>query len=164
MSLHDALHRGVRNYPGGVDAVAHRLGKAPSTFARELRDAEGFKLGAADALSASVMCADLGREGAMDYANAVADAHGAMLVLLPRGEVSDSVTAKDVATFMRECADVVSATADADSDGHLSDREIAEVGEHVSHVVAAMQQLMRNLQARATAQKERHRAAVEGAR
>lgn len=164
MNLLDAVRRTVRHYPGGLEAVALRLHKQPGTLERELRGAPGYKLGAMDAAEVAVMSAEVGAEHALEYPNAVAQAVGAMLVVLPRAGEGCTATAKDVAMLMRECAEVVAAVADADADGRVTDRELRDLDRQWADVVAAGQVMMRNLQARHDAEVQRHRAAVEAAR
>ena len=41
MELHDAVRRMARHYPGGLKALAARLGKSDSTLDKEIRGAQG---------------------------------------------------------------------------------------------------------------------------
>lgn len=164
MNLLDAARRTVRNYPGGLDAMALRLQKQPGTLERELRGAPGYKLGAVDAAEIGVLALEQGGEHAAAYFNAVASAAGGLLVLLPRGGEDMAPSAKDVAALMRECAEVVAAAADAEADGRVTDRELRELQRQWADVVAAGQTLLRNMRARQEAELQRHHAAVEAAR
>lgn len=149
MNLLDSLRRAVRRYPGGVDAVALRLGKSPSTLEKELRGAPQYKMGAEDAAEIAAMCMEVGSEHAADYPTRVAEAVGGTLMLLPTGAgFADGVTAQGVAALMRECADVVSAAAAADADGQVSRNELANIERQWAELVAAGQQLMQHMQAR----------------
>lgn len=147
MTFNDAVRRAARHYPGGVEAVALRLSKSASTLEKELRGAPGFKLGAEDAIEIVRLCQDVGTLHALDYPNAVADAVGGVLFLLPDGE-GDSATTLEVAALMRECADVVSASTQADADGVVSERELREVKAQWSQMVSAGQKLMAHMEAR----------------
>ena len=164
MSLLDAARRAVRHYPGGLEAMAVRLQKQPGTLERELRGAPGYKLGALDALEITVLAQEQGGEHALAYANSVADALGAMLVLLPRDGNVRSASARDVALLMRECAEVVMAVANVEADGRITRRELEDLERQWADVVGAGQVLLRNMRARHDADVLSHRAAVEGAR
>lgn len=164
MNLLDAARRTARHYPGGLEAVALRLHKQLGTLERELRGAPGYKLGAVDAAEIAAMAVEVGAEHALEFPNAVAQAVGAMLVVLPRMDGGHTATTRDVATLMRECAEVVAAVADADADGRVTERELRELDQQWADVVAAGQVMMRNLQARHAAEVQQHRAAVEAAR
>ena len=164
MNLLDAARRTVRHYPGGLEAMALRLQKQPGTLERELRGAPGYKLGAVDAAELALQAAEQGGEHALAYPNALAQAMGALLVLLPAGAPVWGTTARDVALLMRECARVVESVADADADGRISARELAEVQRHWGTMVAAGQAMLRHLQERHDEHLARLRAAVEAAR
>lgn len=163
MSLLDAARRTVRHYPGGLDAMAVRLQKQPGTLERELRGTPGYKLGAVDALEIAVLAQEQGGEHALAYPNTVADALGALLVLLPRDGNVRAASAQDVARLMQECAEVVMAVAQVEADGRITPRELADLQRQWADVVAAGQVLLRNMHARHDADVLRHRAAVEAA-
>ncbi|KQM79834.1 hypothetical protein ASE76_01110 [Xylophilus sp. Leaf220] len=62
----------VRDYPGGVEAVALRLGKPWQTLDKELRAAPGYKLGIREACAIGQLCAEAGTPSAAAYATSVA--------------------------------------------------------------------------------------------
>lgn len=155
MNILDAARRSVRHYPGGVDAVASRLGKSPSTLEKELRAAPGYKLGAIDAAEIAAMCREVGAEHYEAYPTAVADTVGAELHFLPRLGDEQSLTHLRAAEVMRECADVVSCAAMADADQVVTDNELREFEQQLGELVRAGQQLRRHMHARNAAAKAR---------
>ena len=164
MNVLDSVRCAVRHYPGGVDAVAQRLGKSPSTLEKELRAAPQYKLGAVDAAEIAAMCVEVGSDHAVDYPSRVAEAVGGMLVLLPQGQLSgDAVTGQALAQLMREFADLVSAAAAADADGQISTNEIQDVRTKWAALVADGQSLMRHLAAKHERTMERWNAQPGGA-
>lgn len=149
MDYLDSVRRAVRHYPGGVDAVAARLGKSPSTLEKELRAAPQYKLGAVDAAEIAAMCVEQGSDYGLEYPTRIAEAVGATLLVLPRGtDVPDGVTAQTVACLVREFADVVSSATLADADGEISRNELLAVERQWAELVAAGQALMRHLDAK----------------
>lgn len=152
----DAIARASRHYPGGIPAIAARLGKSTSTLEKELRCSPGFKLGAEDALAICVMCADLRTSHALDYANTVADAVGAQLMLLPHSLDADVDTVKDVSDVMRECADVVQAVVGADADRVVTLNELREAETQASELITAVQTTVAHLRAKHEAAKPAH--------
>lgn len=149
MDILDSVRRAVRHYPGGVDAVAARLGKSPSTLEKELRAAPQYKLGAVDAAEIAAMCVEQGSDYGLEYPTRIAEAVGATLLVLPRGtDVPDGVTAQTVASLVREFADVVSSATLADADGEISRNELLAVERQWAELVAAGQGLMRHLGAK----------------
>lgn len=165
MNLLDSLRRAVRHYPGGLDAVAVRLGKSPSTLDKELRGAQQYKMGADDAAEIAAMCIELGSPHAADYPTRVAEAVGGTLLLLPMGPhpLRDELTTEGLAKLMREFSDVVSAAAQADADGEISRNEMANVHQQWAELVASGQQFMRHLEAKHEATMAKWRAREGGA-
>lgn len=147
MDYVDSVRRAVRQYPGGVDAVAARLGKSSATLDKELRRSPGFKLGADDAAEISVMAYDLGLPVGRDYPNALAAAHGCALLPLPLASAGE-VTAEMVASVMRECADLVTEVSQTLADGQVSANEMRRVEARWAELMAAGQVLMGDMAAR----------------
>jgi hypothetical protein len=150
MNVLDSIRRAVRHYPGGVDAVAARLGKSPSTLEKELRAAPQYKLGAMDAAEIAAMCAEVHSAHFADYSTRVAEAIGGTVLLLPHGplEPAEPVTAEALAVLVREFADVVTAAATADADGEISVNEMREICAQWAELVATGQHFMQRLEAK----------------
>lgn len=146
MDILDSVRRSARRYPGGVPAVAGRLGKSTRTFEKELCGAFGFKLGAVDAAEVAAMCAEVGSEGALDYPTRLAEAVGGTLLMLPAGQGNcEAVTAQSLARMMREFSDVLTAVTEAEADGQVSRNELQAVERLWATLVADGQRLMRHL-------------------
>lgn len=152
----DAVARAARHYPGGIPAIAARLGKTTSTLEKELRCSPGFKLGAEDALAISAMCADLASPHAWDFANVVAEAVHAELSLAAQLADAAADTVKDVSDVMRECADVVQAVVGADADRHITANELREAEAQASELISAVQLTLAHLRAKHEAAKPAH--------
>lgn len=155
MNILDSVRRSARHYPGGLEAVAGRLGKSTSTLEKELRAAPGYKLGAIDAAEIAAMCREVGAEYFEAYPTAVADMVGGELHFLPRPGDECSVTHARAAELMRECADVVSSAVMADADQVVTDVELREFENQLSELVRAGQQLRRHMKARNAAARAR---------
>ena len=165
MNLLDSLRRAVRHYPGGLDAVAVRLGKSPSTLDKELRGAQQYKMGADDAVEIAAMCAQLGTEHALEYPTRVAEAVGCTLLQLPTGPMTPccALTAASMAELVREFSDVISSAALADADGEISRNELTGVQRHWAELVASGQTFMRHLETKHEATMAKYRAREGGA-
>jgi hypothetical protein len=128
MNLLDTVRRQVRNYPGGIDVVALRLGKSVSTLEKELRGAPGFKLGAEDAAEISAMCMEVRSEHAGAYATALAARMNCMLVPMPlEAEVRDSECYRAACEVSRQAASHLSEVLAALADGRITDNELLVV-------------------------------------
>ena len=142
MNILDSVRRMCRTYPGGVDAVAPRLDKSPSTLEKELRGAPGFKLGAVDAAEISAMCMELGTEDARAYATALAAQMGCLLVPLPPMLTVQGVECmKALAETSRESAELIAETCASLSDGVVSDNELQRIDRAIAELVGAAQAL-----------------------
>lgn len=144
-SLIDGVRRAARSYPGGIDAVALRLGKSPSTLEKELRSAPGYKLGFEDAQEIMTLCRDVGSDHALDGLNAQADVLGAVVTLLPAGVDPSSCTGARVAKLMREFSDVVASLGESLADGVITPNELRKIEAQWSEMVAAGQVVLRDL-------------------
>ncbi len=165
MDVLDSVRRAVRHYPGGVEAVAARLGKSPSTLEKELRAAPQYKLGAVDAAEIAAMCVQLGTAHGVDYPTRLAEAVGGTLLLLPAdtGGGGDEMTAQAIAGLMREFADMVSVSVQADADDQITANEMANIRREWSELVASGQRFMQHLEAKHEATMAKWRAREGGA-
>lgn len=165
MNLLDSLRLAARNYPGGLEAVALRLGKSEHTLDKELRRAPQFKMGADDAAEIAAMCMEVGSPHAADYPTRVAEAVGGTLFLLPTGPhaLRDELTTEGLAKLMREFSDVVSSAAKADADGEISSNEMADVQKQWAELIASGQTFMRHLEAKHEATMAKYRTREGGA-
>lgn len=148
MDVLDSVRRAVRHYPGGLDAVAARLGKSPSTLEKELRGAPQYKLGAVDAAEIAAMCSQVGAAHALDYPTRVAEHVGATLLPMPHGLPPDAVTAAAVAELLRELADVVTAVTTAEADNEISANELKSIQAKWAELVGSGQHLMASMEAK----------------
>lgn len=147
----DGVRRAARCYPGGIEAVALRLGKSHSTLEKELRGAPGYKLGFEDAHEIMVICRDIGSDHALDGFNAQADGLGAVVTMLPEGVCPSSCTGGMVANLMREFSDVIASVGESMSDGVITPNELRKIEAQWGEVVAAGQDLLRGLSAKVKA-------------
>lgn len=149
MDILDSVRRQVRHYPGGLEAVAARLGKSPGTLEKELRAAPQYKLGAVDAAEIAAMCVDAGTQHCLEYPTRVAEAVGCTLLALPpHGHGLDEVTAAAVAELMRDLAEVVTTVTTADQDNEISTRELRDIQAKWAELVGAGQVLLQMMQAK----------------
>jgi len=156
MNLLDASRRQVRNYPGGAESCAPRLGKSESTLEKELRGAPGFKWGAIDALELSVMCLDLETPDALAYAEVVAAALNCRLIPLPTmpdvpltdALLTVATTSESVHALIHEaCKDL--------KDHVVTDNELKQFDRVMGDVFAHLRQMRRAFVALNKAGKQR---------
>lgn len=156
----DATRLTMRSYPGGIAAIALRMGRSASTLEKETRCQPGHKMGLADAQEVMQLAREARSEHALAPLNALADALGCMVVELPPRDDVDSPTAVDVATLMRECAELVTEVVEADADRIITRNELARLERSWGEVVAAGQAMLAHLRARHEASKPAHERGV----
>lgn len=147
MELNDAVRRMVRNYPGGMKALADRLGKSDSTLDKEIRGASGFKLGLQDVHDIAVMCTDVGTPNALELLSLMAHAQGQTLLPLPVAD-DKPLTLERLGKLMHECGDLVATVTAAKADGKVCDNELRACFGKWAQVVGAGQALMQGLKAK----------------
>ena len=139
MNTLDILRLMVRSYPGGITSLAPRLNKAVSTLEKELRGAEGFKLGALDAEEISAMCIEAHCPHCYDYVNAIASRCGGF-VELPASEPSQKPLQAIFADLMKEASDVLTCGVTGKSEGSFSDNEMKRFTLEFAELLAKAQE------------------------
>jgi hypothetical protein len=143
MNVLDSLRLMVREYPGGIAAVALRLGKSPSTLEKELRADAGYKFGVLDACAVTEMCHEMRVPSASAYVTAAAASCCATVAIEPPPAApSDRELVAQTGKLLREVGDVVSAVIQAGGDGRVSLNELRAVEKEGREALLALQCLV----------------------
>lgn len=132
MSATDAAYRLAHRYPGGVAALAARLGMSANTLQHKLNphcSTHHLYLSDAEALTALT--------GDPEIAQALAFACGHVCIPAPSVIGADGALAERIASVGREFGDVMRATLDAIADGRVTQRELAEYDAQFHEFLAA---------------------------
>lgn len=146
MNITDHLHALARAYPGGVEAMAHRLGKSPHTLRHEFARQGAAKLSVddADAILAFAIAARMPQ--ALQSLHAQAAAHGAMLIELPQvHDGANASTMQDLAVCAVEFAEFVAKTAKAADDGVITANELNSVDKELGDLITCAQSVRKHL-------------------
>jgi hypothetical protein len=138
MNATDSLKLMVRNYPGGIDAMALRLGKSRNTLEKELRGDPSHKLGVEDACEISRLCHDAQSPHAKSYVNTVAAGCGGFVEL----EVRDGMRHDVPGTLSAMIADASRALGvgiEAMRDGVLTDNEFKDMERALNDLTTDLQ-------------------------
>lgn len=138
----DAAYHLGQAYPGGVEALAARLGKNAITLRHELNGTGFAKLGLQTAVDLSVLSKD------HRIVNAFAAECGGMFVLLAESLGGDSAAMHRVAVLAKEFGEVVATVTEAAADGEVSANELARVEREWAELVAAGQALVAHMRAK----------------
>lgn len=143
MSPLDAARHTAEDYPGGVQAMALRLGKSYETFRKELAPPEGStaKLGLLDALRMMT------RSGDFRIADALEAELGRFALPLPAAAdaVPDEALAAHLVHIAKEFGEVLQETAVRAADGDISDNDVAAVEEQWGQLMAAGSAMLKHL-------------------
>lgn len=156
MNVMDAARLVVRDYPGGAEAVAARLGKAVTSLRHELdRNYRTAKFGLEDAVTVTQLTRDTAGGPDLRIATAFAAEVGAMLIPLPEFAGGDGDMTAMTQTI-REFGEYVSRVGEALADGRITDNELASTERELGEMVQAAQRLQAMLKARNQAGKPEH--------
>lgn len=138
MNLLDSARRLAKAYPGGIDALAQRMGKNPATLRHELAGATGYKLGAEDLEEMTLLAMGAHQSNAL-VALATFNANcGQMTIPLPQALAgSDDDCMRHVAGVAKEFSDLVQAVSLRAADGEISDNDLAAIDRELSELVAS---------------------------
>lgn len=155
MNRRDAgLHLAMR-YPGGIEAVAPRMGKRPDTLRKELTGVHGYKWGIDDEELLIAICLAAGVKDALAPITAAAVNAGAMVIPLPSMEAAGS-SFQAVASTAREFGEFMGTMADAAADGRITGNEVKRIDREASELVAAVQRCVSDMHALHEAGKPTH--------
>jgi len=148
MNILDAARRMARKYPGGVEALALRLDKAPSTLEKEVRGAPGFKLGADDAHEMSKMCHEVGMVDPLAFLTTWAAGMDCLVIPMPPTVGVDGAECmKAVAAAASEASEMIAEACAALADGKVTDNEMRAIDGAIGEMVSSAQALRRTMAA-----------------
>lgn len=137
--IRDAVYRTAHAYPGGAQAMALRLGKAPAALRQELLGVPTHKLG----LETAVQIAELAGDYQALHVWAAATGHVAIAV-------PDAGRGGDILGMLldkqRASGDLAATVREALADGVITARELGEITQKVAASIASLNALLRELQ------------------
>jgi hypothetical protein len=142
MNLLDAARRLAKAYPGGIEALAQRMGKSPATLRHELAGAQGYKLGAEDLEEMTLLAIGAHHPNAL-VALATMNANcGQMSIPLPQALAgSDDDCMRQVAGVAKEFSDLVQVVSMRTSDCEISDNDLAAIDKELTELVGSVHTL-----------------------
>jgi hypothetical protein len=134
MNALDAIHHAATHAPGGIAALAPRMGKSVHTLRHELAGAPGHKLGLMDAVLMAQML------GSPRLADAVACEAGGMFVPLAFDAAGEPIA--DIADAMRELSELTAALGQSYRDDKISANELANIETQAADVIAVLHRIV----------------------
>ncbi len=137
----DALYRACQGYPGGIEALAARLGRSPATMYNKLRhQVDTHRVGYDKELSELLFClAEAKVEGWADTIHAFAWRHGHVAVPVPALATSSDEQAALICRVVKETADAVGAFGTAlENDHQIDSKEFEVIDRETEEAIAAL--------------------------
>jgi hypothetical protein len=146
MNRRDAALHLARRYPGGLEALAPRMGKRADTLRKELTGVDGYKWGTDDEELMMALCQAARVEDPLAPIQAVAVNAGAQLLPLPP-DGDESTPAECLATACRSFAAFVASSTTAQADRNVSANDLRQIERDAGALVSSTQHLVTQLRA-----------------
>ncbi len=137
---HDALYLVARAYPGGIEALAQRMGKTANVLYNKLRPGVDTHYPSFEEVSEIIeLCAAAGVANATLPLHALCARHGLVAFAFPdAAHASDDDLTRAVCDAVKEMGDVTGAIGGALADGQFSAVEIDKIEQEIQQVMGAI--------------------------
>lgn len=157
MNQHDALYMSVRAYPGGVEAMAQRLGKSSAVLYSKLRPGvDTHHISFEEAAEIVELCAQA------HVPNAFAALHAfnwrlshACFPVPVELDANPAELIQNVCRAVKEFGDVASCVSESTADGVIDAREFARIEKEFEGVYAALNELRARIKGKFESQDRR---------
>lgn len=146
----DALYNLARRYPGGIEALALRLGRAPAVLRKQLMPSiETHHLSPDDFRSIIELCAATNVPDAYQPLHALCFSLDHVAVRLPAFERDSDGLFAQVLMMLREEGELASNIQTAlSNDGRIDKRELSEIEDHLEQCISALATLREQVRAK----------------
>ncbi|MFT4171774.1 MAG: hypothetical protein QM639_04390 [Rhodocyclaceae bacterium] len=140
-----ALHLDAKAYPGGIAALAERIGRSPGVLHNKFSDADD-RYSITDAEADALAKAVFEKTGSRAYIEAKCPIHGGIFVALPeKGEAADDDVFAAFLRGMRSLGVLAEELTEARADGVITPDEFAAINlrarKHIATIVEALKTL-----------------------
>lgn len=149
---HDALYTVARAYPGGVEALARRMGRSAAVFYNKLRPGIDTHHVAFEEVSEIVeLCQQAGVKDALSPLHALNMRHGLVAFPMPQVDsLTDDALAQTVCRAMKEFGEVAASVSESlANDGKISDAELEKIEKEFQDAFAAIGEWRARVRSRA---------------
>ncbi len=140
----DQLYKACGRYPGGIEALAGRLGISKGALYSKLRQQVAtHRIGYCDELSQILhILEDAGVESWHETLAALVQRHGFLLVSMPAAGASDATDfTRSICKAVKEQAQAIDTLATALSDGAISDAEFLSIEREIHAAMTSLASL-----------------------
>ncbi|WP_188379590.1 phage regulatory CII family protein [Oxalicibacterium faecigallinarum] len=152
MNQHDALYKAARNYPGGVEALAKRMGISAAVLYSKLRpgcDTHHVSFEQVSEITDHLVEARV--PNALQALQALTWRHGMVAISLPPlSEQETDCLVQSICKSVVEFGHLTSAVSEAMADGKICGKEWDEIDREFSHAIGALTELRERIRAKVT--------------
>lgn len=145
-NLLDAARRVAKSYPGGIDALAHRLDKHPATLRHELAGAPNYKLGAEDLEEITHLAMAVAQPNALEALHTLNTNCGQLAIPLPAALAGgDGDTMRRLGEVAKEFSDLVREVSARTADGDVSSNDLKAIDKELAELISSAHALRADL-------------------
>jgi len=149
----DCLYNTARAYPGGIEALAHRMGVNAGTLQKKLSPMiKSYIASDEDATVVMELCHSAGVPDSFAAHHARSYRLGFICVPVPNienGDISDKELQRLVMASVAQLGEAVAASTDALLDGHISEQEVERIEPRIRALMRTAHMLIHGMRARA---------------
>jgi hypothetical protein len=148
---HDALYKVAREFKGGIEALAQRMGKTAPVLYNKLRPGITTHHVTFEEVSEIVeLCQEVGVKDALLPIHALNMRHGLVAFPFPQAvDVTDIDLAQTICRAMKEFGDVAASISESLNDGNISDADLEKIEKEFQESLAALGELRQRVRHRA---------------
>ena len=153
----DAARRVAKAYPGGIDALALRLTKHPTTLRHELAGAPNYKLGAEDLEEMTQLAMAVSQPNALEALCTLNTNCGQLAIPLPEALAgAGGDTMRRLGEVAKEFSDLVREVSARTADGDVSSNDLKAIDKELSELIGSAHALRADLGRQHEADKLNH--------
>jgi hypothetical protein len=151
MNQHDALYRQARNYPGGVEALAQRMGVSVHVLRNKLSPAiNTHHVSFEEVSEITELCQEVRRDDALIALRAMNWRHRLVAFSVPNStNLSDDELASYIYRVVKEMGAVANSVSDALADRKITHAEFDVIEKNFAEAIGAITEWRERVRARA---------------
>lgn len=150
MNQHDALYTAARKYPGGIEALAKRMGISTAVLYSKMRpDCHTHHMSFEQVSEVTEYMVGAGVPEALQALHALAWRHGMVSISLPPiTEQETDCLVQGICKSVVEFGHLTSAVSEAMADGKICGKEWDEIDLEFQHAIGALTELRERIRAK----------------
>lgn len=162
MNQHDALYKTACAYPGGLEALAHRMGRSVNVLRNKLRPAIDTHHTSFEEVSEVLeICEDGGVKDCFQSLHAFNHRHGHVAFpVMATDHLTDQELSQTMGRVMMEVGEVAAKILECDADNSISDGDLEKIEKEFQEAMGALGEWRDRVRAKHAAGKKKQGGAV----